>query len=174
MLQRITQICHVLGKSDETLQRTLQGSSSIESLDAIPSENDHHPHHKSNRLPEGCVNSDSTLPCDKRDPSDKSKFIDNGLSQTKSDSESGFDESCSNMSRSGIDDCNSAIENGTISRSTSLEKLNLDQLKLELDSVALEWKSFRNIFTCSCAFPFDHFTKKASFFELFSSCITCF
>ncbi|XP_052278880.1 myotubularin-related protein 6-like isoform X2 [Dreissena polymorpha] len=98
--KRITQICHVLGKSDEIIQRTLQGSSSMESLDTIPSENDQHPNHKANRLLEGCVNSDTPLPSDKRDLSDKSKFIDTGLSQTKSDSESGFDESCSNMSRS--------------------------------------------------------------------------
>ena len=103
---------------------------------------------------------------DRRDQIDKDKstgrLIDFGISQTKSDSESGFDESCSNMSRSGIDECKLAgLEGDVISRSGSQERLNLDQLHLELDSVAVDWRSFRNIFTCSCAFPFDHFTKKA-------------
>lgn len=100
--------------------------------------------------------------CDKKDQVEKSRLIDGNLSQTKSDSESGFDESCSNMSRSGIDECNSTLEADTLSLSTSLDKPNLDQLQLELDSVAVDWRPFRNIYTCSCAIPFDHFTKKAS------------
>ncbi|XP_052793920.1 myotubularin-related protein 6-like isoform X1 [Mya arenaria] len=164
--KRITQICQVLGKSDDTIQKTLQGSVSMESLDGINSEDGPHFKHN-NHIVENQSKSENhnliqnqSLSCDKKDQSDKGILIDVGISQTKSDSESGFDESCSNMSRSGIDECYSTLENGSISQSMSLDRLNLDQLHLELDSVAVDWRSFRNIFTCSCAFPFDHFTKK--------------
>ena len=92
---------------------------------------------------------------------DKNKQTENNLGQIKSDSESGFDESGSQMSRSGIEDRISTLDPDMLSRSASFEKFNLDQLHLELKSVATDWQSFRHIHTCSCAMPFDHFTKKA-------------
>lgn len=30
----------------------------------------------------------------------------------------------------------------------------------ELASVALDWKTFRNVKECSCSTPFDHFSRK--------------
>ncbi|XP_052793921.1 myotubularin-related protein 6-like isoform X2 [Mya arenaria] len=104
--KRITQICQVLGKSDDTIQKTLQGSVSMESLDGINSEDGPHFKHN-NHIVENQSKSENhnliqnqSLSCDKKDQSDKGILIDVGISQTKSDSESGFDESCSNMSRS--------------------------------------------------------------------------
>lgn len=86
---------------------------------------------------------------------------DSCLNHLKSDSESGFDESCSQMSRSGIDEGYTMTESSILTRTTSFEQLSLDQLLLELKSVAIDWRSFRNIDNCTCASPYDHFTKKA-------------
>lgn len=36
------------------------------------------------------------------------------------------------------------------------------QLRREIDSVSLDWRSLRNINECVCSTPFDHFSKKAS------------
>jgi len=178
--QRLTQICQVLGKPDEIIQRTLQGCASIDSLDGVNSDDNlHNKHNKDNLIELQTSNYDNqnqnhteTHPpntCDKKDQLERGKIIDGNLSQTKSDSESGYDESCSNMSRSGIDECNSTLEADSLSHSTSLDKLNLDQLRLEIDSVAVDWRPFRNIHTCSCAIPFDHFTKKAR--QMFYTCL---
>ena len=41
-----------------------------------------------------------------------------------------------------------------------LDSLQIYQLLLELQSVAVEWKSFRKVQSCRCAMPFEHFTKK--------------
>ncbi|XP_053399742.1 myotubularin-related protein 8-like isoform X2 [Mercenaria mercenaria] len=160
--RRLTQICQILGKSDETIQQTLQGCVSMDSLDGDIDDNFHHKlkdklldNHTigENHL----VNSSDFV---KRENLEKNRLLDGNTSQTKSDSESGFDESCSQMSRSGIDDRISTLEPESMSHSESLEKLNLDQLHLELESVAVDWRPFRNIYTCSCAMPFDHFMKK--------------
>ncbi|WAQ97999.1 MTMR6-like protein, partial [Mya arenaria] len=154
--KRITQICQVLGKSDDTIQKTLQGSVSMESLDGINSEDGPHFKHN-NHIVENQSKSENhnliqnqSLSCDKKDQSDKGILIDVGISQTKSDSESGFDESCSNMSRSGIDECYSTLENGSISQSMSLDRLNLDQLHLELDSVAFHCWRCGEVFCTRC------------------------
>lgn len=163
----------MLGKPDEVIQRTIHCCASMDSIDAIVSDDSPPNKHKDNLIEiqsnyENQNHNDSRqISCDKKDQLEKSKLIDGNLSQTKSDSESGYDESCSNMSRSGIDECNSTLEADTLSHSASLDKLNLDQLKLELDSVAVDWRPFRNIYTCSCAIPFDHFTKKASFVSIY-------
>lgn len=34
------------------------------------------------------------------------------------------------------------------------------QLRREIDSVSLDWRSLRNISECVCSTPFDHFSKK--------------
>ena len=36
------------------------------------------------------------------------------------------------------------------------------QLRREIDSIALDWRSLRNIKECVCSTPFDHFSKKVS------------
>ena len=36
------------------------------------------------------------------------------------------------------------------------------QLRREIDSVSLDWRSLRNISECVCSTPFDHFSKKVS------------
>ncbi|XP_066999701.1 myotubularin-related protein 8 isoform X4 [Anabrus simplex] len=42
----------------------------------------------------------------------------------------------------------------------TIEILSVDQLTNELDSVALDWKTLRNIRECVCSTPFDHFSRK--------------
>ncbi len=37
------------------------------------------------------------------------------------------------------------------------------QLRREIDSVSLDWRSLRNIKECVCSTPFDHSSKKVSF-----------
>lgn len=38
----------------------------------------------------------------------------------------------------------------------------IKELTLEMESVALDWKTLRNITECSCSAPFDHFSRKVS------------
>ena len=87
-----------------------------------------------------------------------------GLSHGKSDSESGFDESSSQMSRSGIEE--NAFMSSMV-RSPSSDNLSEDMLRAEVKTVACEWKSLRNVMTCSCATPFDYYVKKVSAHFLF-------
>lgn len=42
----------------------------------------------------------------------------------------------------------------------SADNISVDQLATELSSVALEWKTLRNIRECVCSTPFDHFSRK--------------
>ena len=153
----------MLGKSDEVIQKTLQGFHSMESLDGIIAD-DSFIHKLIENQP--TTNCENHLENNLENQSDVEKNEKNNRvlenfsqNNVRSDSESGFDESGSQMSRSGIED---HISPDLLSRSTSLEKLNIDQLVLELQSIAVDWQSFRNIHTCSCAMPFDYFTKKAS------------
>ena len=160
--QRITQICKMLGKSDDVIQKTLQGFHSIESLDGLITDDSLiQKFLDQNQSNKNCENQSEKLENQSdSDKNDKNRVLENFTqNHVKSDSESGFDESGSQMSRSGIED---HISPDLLSRSTSLEKLNVDQLVLELQSVAIDWQTFRNIHTCSCAMPFDYFTKKAS------------
>ncbi|KAL5012393.1 hypothetical protein ScPMuIL_010944 [Solemya velum] len=159
--KRITQICKVLGKSEETIQKKLQGFFSMESLDGILAG-----HLDEDSIPQRLMYPEPIL----ENGTTKNHIIDSlplskpnndsCLNHLKSDSESGFDESCSQMSRSGIDDGYTMTESSILTRTTSFEQLSLDQLLLELKSVAIDWRSFRNIDNCTCASPYDHFTKK--------------
>jgi len=38
--------------------------------------------------------------------------------------------------------------------------MSVEQLAAELGSVALDWKTLRNIKECVCSTPFDHFSRK--------------
>lgn len=151
----------MLGKSDDVIQRTLQGFQSMESLDGIVGDDSLIQKLIENHSGTNCENSIEKFENQSDyERNEKNKLLENFTqNHVKSDSESGFDESGSQMSQSGIED---HISPDLLSRSTSLEKLNIDQLVLELQSVAIDWQSFRNIHTCSCAMPFDYFTKKAS------------
>lgn len=47
---------------------------------------------------------------------------------------------------------------------SNLSVYDRDQINTELNSVAVDWKPFRNTATCSCGTPFDHFSGKVGFF----------
>ena len=67
------------------------------------------------------------------------------------------------MSKSMNDEVGMSMQtSGMMSSSISLETLCLDSLVIELKSVAVDWKTFRNVKVCSCAMPFEHYTKKVS------------
>ena len=53
------------------------------------------------------------------------------------------------------------ITNCTTKEDIDLDSLVIEQLLLELQSVATDWKAFRNVKTCSCAMPLEHFVKKS-------------
>lgn len=38
----------------------------------------------------------------------------------------------------------------------------IQELTKDLESVAIDWKTLRNITECSCSTPFDHFSRKVS------------
>lgn len=44
-----------------------------------------------------------------------------------------------------------------------LKGVSTDSLKRELDSVALDWKSLRNVSECQCSTNFDHIMKKVHY-----------
>ncbi|XP_005111133.2 myotubularin-related protein 6 [Aplysia californica] len=157
--KRVTQICKLLGKSDETIQRKLQGYLSMDSIDGFlsghigdgpaPSKSSNHDDSMKN-----CIDLEPTL--NGRLAAQADAVTGNHI---KSDSESGFDECSSQMSRSGIDDVG-ALELSGLVRSPSSDQLSVDQLIAELKTVAVDWRSFRNVQSCSCASPFDYYVKK--------------
>ncbi|KAF4530975.1 hypothetical protein B566_EDAN019041, partial [Ephemera danica] len=60
-----------------------------------------------------------------------------------------------------------ASENGGSSEGVSpcgggatTSSMTVEQLSLEVQSVALEWKTLRNVRECSCSTPFDTFSRK--------------
>lgn len=67
----------------------------------------------------------------------------------------------------GIGDAaDSCFENGNLNEGQSddspdgLDNSLFSQLTDEMDSVALEWKTLRNVYECICSTPFDHFSRK--------------
>ncbi|XP_059168052.1 myotubularin-related protein 6-like [Physella acuta] len=159
--KRVTQICKLLGKSDEIIQRKLQGYLSMDSIDGFLSGHigDGPAHSKSPPLTDNFhkASPDSDLTINGKYP-----HLDNAaVNHLKSDTESGFDESSSQMSRSGIDDgVYVGMEASGMVRSPSSDQLSVDQLIAELKTVAIGWKSFRNVNSCACATPFDYYVKK--------------
>jgi hypothetical protein len=158
----VTQICKLLGKSDEAIQKKLQGHLSMDSIDGFLSSHiGDGPNVAKSPIQEDSfhkINSSTDLALNGRFP-----HLDGiTASHLKSDSESGFDESSSQMSRSGIDDVGPYVgmEASGIVRSPTGDQVSLEQLITELRSVALGWKSFRSVHNCSCATPFDYSMKK--------------
>lgn len=43
------------------------------------------------------------------------------------------------------------------------DSVDPNKLAEEIDSVAVDWKSLRNVTACSCGSPFDQFSKKVRF-----------
>ncbi|GLH05028.1 Putative phosphatidylinositol 3-phosphate 3-phosphatase myotubularin mtm1 [Gryllus bimaculatus] len=56
----------------------------------------------------------------------------------------------------------------------SVELISVDQLAAELNSVALDWKTLRNIRECICSTPFDHFSRKVSISIIVGNVEKCF
>jgi len=44
--------------------------------------------------------------------------------------------------------------------SSATDIMSVEQLATELGSVALDWKTLRNIKECVCSTPFDHFSSE--------------
>lgn len=42
--------------------------------------------------------------------------------------------------------------------------VDLQEVTKDLESVALDWKTLRNISECGCSTPFDHFSRKVIHF----------
>lgn len=61
------------------------------------------------------------------------------------------------------------IENTANHDEKTRVKLKANQLENELKTVALEWKSSRNMEECGCSTTFDAFNKKVKFDNLFRS-----
>ncbi len=78
--------------------------------------------------------------------------IDGARQRRESDTESGFEEG--HMSKSLLED--------GLSETPSIEDLRIENLLAELQSVAVHWSSLRNVTNCSCALPFEQYTKKVS------------
>ncbi|XP_013792986.1 myotubularin-related protein 6-like [Limulus polyphemus] len=70
------------------------------------------------------------------------------------------DSGVSDVESGGLDarDMDSLLQHS--SSSSALDSAVIQQLADELDSVALDWKSFRNVRECLCSTPFDHFSRK--------------
>ncbi|CAH1777080.1 unnamed protein product [Owenia fusiformis] len=145
--KRVKSMCKLLGKSDETVQRKLQGMVvSSESLFSISDLTDlAHKFTSGNHL-----ENDGDL-------SPNEGAINNGVKH--SDSESGFEDEGSLMSKSGVDDSPTAPPR-SLSMLEDNDNLAVDTLLMELHSIAVDWRQLRNVTQCSCAAPFEHFTKK--------------
>ena len=150
-----------MGKPDQVIQKKLNGFLSVESLDKVGEDDNDLPLKIDKEL---IINGDTDLL--KNDGNIEIMEKECSNSDKKSDTESGFEEMSKsvpddlkcNMTLPGIGDCHNM--DSSMTSSASAEQLNLDYLILEVTSVALDWQSFRNVPTCSCASPFDRFTKK--------------
>ena len=148
LLQRISSLCKLLGKADEHGKLLVQNLPTMESMEFTALLND---------LAEKSKKSIENGADPKTSPGDMSNsLLVEGSAAAQSDTESGFEDSCSQVSK----DPNSLQTSLIMSHSDSNENLSIDQLIAELSSVAVDWKSLRNIKHCSCATPFEHFTKR--------------
>ena len=149
--QRLTSLCKLLNKPEEQLRKYLQGMTTSESMDLsalLIAESQHKTlpaQHPANTLRQAHLDAENS----------------NHRTTRESDSESGFEDGSSQMSKSMNDEVGLSMQtSGLMSTSLSLETLCLDSLVTELKSVAVDWKTFRTVRVCSCAMPFEHYTKK--------------
>ncbi|XP_055935036.1 myotubularin-related protein 6-like isoform X3 [Argiope bruennichi] len=88
-----------------------------------------------------------------------SSMVDSGLAEDfKKKLDSGKIFSAGDVADSGFENGN--INNENDSPDGSNGNSIFSQLLEELDSVALEWKTLRNVRECICSTPFDHFSRK--------------
>ncbi|XP_013378996.1 myotubularin-related protein 6-like [Lingula anatina] len=171
--KRVKSLLKLLGKSEDTLKSKLQGLVSSESLYMLceltkglsPLSSDGG-HAAANSAQSASPQNSKTVNNTSIDGSavgGDNSVRDNEV--RRSDSESGFEDGGSQMSKSGmelegIEEVDSLQDSPVISQSNSFDNLMLEQLELEMESVAVDWKTLRNIKQCSCAAPFEHYTKK--------------
>ena len=140
----MTSLCKLLGKEDDETQRALQCLSSTISMDFSAL--------ILNDASQGGQSEEDSSPEAEQPPNIPQQ---NGDVMRQSDSESGFEDGGSFMSKSLQDNMVPPV-----SKQDSIEGLAPENLLKELQSVAVEWKSFRNVKHCGCAMPFEHFNKK--------------
>lgn len=176
--KRVTQICKLLGKSEEAIQRKLQGHVSMDSIEGYLSGHIGDNSNTSTNIvtPNFCnhktspfdveplemvpLTSKGSFDSEAQLEGSKGTSMGGSMNHMKSDSESGFDEASSQLSRSGgVEELVGGAGGGMV-RSPSSDHLTVEQLVAELKTVAVGWKSFRNVYSCSCASPFDHYMKK--------------
>jgi len=99
------------------------------------------------------VLNDSGMP-DTRIPDNNDNTTDNLLRPVTTDNR----HSCG----STISDTESGFDDGKelVSPSKITSAVTADQLAEELSSVAIDWKTIRNVKECICTTPFDHFSRK--------------
>lgn len=73
-----------------------------------------------------------------------------------------YDKKLSELSAADDDHPLKASNMSFANLSLNAEQANTQTLTEEISSVALDWKSMRNVTTCSCSTPFDQFSKKVS------------
>lgn len=56
------------------------------------------------------------------------------------------------------------LRESSVNSKSEVANITSDMLKNEIDSVALEWKTLRNIVECNCSTPFDYSTRKVRIF----------
>lgn len=65
--------------------------------------------------------------------------------------------------KNNLGNVSSQTSDGSINNKIEGTNLTSEILKNEIDSVALDWKTLRNIEECSCTTPFDHSTRKVRY-----------
>ncbi|XP_030557838.1 myotubularin-related protein 6 isoform X3 [Drosophila novamexicana] len=76
------------------------------------------------------------------------------------DNKYNYDKKLSELSAADDDHPLKASNMSFANLSLNAEQANTQTLTEEISSVALDWKSMRNVTTCSCSTPFDQFSKK--------------
>ncbi|KAK6168446.1 hypothetical protein SNE40_020977 [Patella caerulea] len=138
--KRVMQICKLLGKPDEIIQRKLQGFLSVDSLDGILAD------HINSNENAGILDETSGNYCN--------DSISNGdVTDTIKNSHNECDIGPRLKPR--MDE----LEN-VVNTTLDSDLLTLDQLVSELRTVALDWRSFRRVYNCNCLIPFDQHVKK--------------
>ena len=131
--QRIASLCKLLGRGEDQLQIAMQNLSSSESMDF-----------------RALLLNESRKATE--DEGGNQPPLGGKRGRCESDAESGFEDGGSSLTSKSMSD----VTIGPL----DMDNLQIYHLLMELQSVAVEWKSFRKVQNCSCAMPFEHFTKK--------------
>ncbi|KAK2184782.1 hypothetical protein NP493_253g03029 [Ridgeia piscesae] len=131
--KRIASLCKLLGRGEDQLQMAMQNLSSSESMDF-----------------RALLLNESRKATE--DEGGNQPPLVGKRGRCESDAESGFEDGGSSLTSKSMND----VTLGPL----DMDNLQIYHLLMELQSVAVEWKSFRKVQNCSCAMPFEHFTKK--------------